>query len=347
MLIKKEKIPVKKIVTIGILPSFLKKIYYKLKGYKIGKNVSIGPGSVVIGDQVEIGEGSNIGFMTVVRAKNIKIGRFVKIGSMTMIDTERFEIDDDSRINEQVIIGGIKDPESGIKIGKRTIIMEYSFINPTKPIEIGDDTGIGGHCLLFTHGSWLPETEGFPVTFAPIKLGKRVWLPWRVFIMPGVSVGDNVVIGANSLVTKDLPANCLAAGSPAKIRFENYPPKLSDEKRSSIVVRIFDEFITFMKYNNFEVEKFLHENGFIIKIIKESKSYYIYYINNFPIRDLIFEKNSAIIIDNLTDNSNLVKIDANQMVIDFQKKTRIGSNHIGEEFLLYISRNGIRFDRLD
>jgi len=285
--------------------------------------------------------------MTVIRAKKIKIGRFVKIGSMTMIDTERFEIDDDSRINEQVIIGGIKDPESGIKIGKRTIIMEYSFINPTKPIEIGDDTGIGGHCLLFTHGSWSPEIDGFPVTFAPIKLGKRVWLPWRVFIMPGVTVGDNVVIGANSLVTKDVPANCLAAGSPAKIRVEDYPPKLSDEKRSSIVIRIFDEFMNFMKYINFGIEKLIHENGFTLKIIKESKTYYIYYINNPKIKDFIFEKNSAIIIDDPSNNYDFEKNAENQMIIDFHKKTRIGSTDIGEEFLLYISRNGIRFDRLD
>ena len=90
--------------------------------------------------------------MTVIRGRSIHIGRFVKIGSMTFIDTEKFFIDDDARINEQVIIGGIKNPDSYIKIGKRVIIMEYSFLNPTKPLITGDDTGIGGHCLLFTHG---------------------------------------------------------------------------------------------------------------------------------------------------------------------------------------------------
>ena len=171
MLIKKVKIPINQMVAIGFLPSVLKKCVYRLKGYKIGKNVSIGIGSVIIGKDVKIGNHSKIGFGTVVRARNINIGRFVTIGSMTMIDTEKIDIGDDTRINEQVIIGGLKNPDSYIQIGKRVIIMEMSFLNPTKPIIIGDDTGIGGHCLLFTHSSWLSQLEGYPVTFEPITLG--------------------------------------------------------------------------------------------------------------------------------------------------------------------------------
>ena len=82
MLIKKEKIPFKKIITIGLLPSFLKIFYYRLRGYKIAKNVSMSWGSVVIGDKVIIENDSKIGFLTVIRAKSNRIGRFVKIGSM-------------------------------------------------------------------------------------------------------------------------------------------------------------------------------------------------------------------------------------------------------------------------
>ena len=174
MLVKKKKIPFKYIILIGLLPSFLKKIIYRIKGYKIGKNVSFAIGSVNFGKNVKIGDNSSFGLVSVVRAKNIHIGRHVTIGALTMIDTEKFIIGDDSRINEKVIVGGIKTPESILEIGKRSIIMEYSFINPTKPIYIGDDTGIGGHCLLFTHGSWLSQLDGFPVTYAPIKLGNRV-----------------------------------------------------------------------------------------------------------------------------------------------------------------------------
>ena len=53
-------------------------------------------------------------------------------------------------------------PESSLHIGKNTIVMQYTFLNPTKPLTIGDGTGIGGHCLLFTHGSWQDQLKGYP-----------------------------------------------------------------------------------------------------------------------------------------------------------------------------------------
>jgi carbonic anhydrase/acetyltransferase-like protein (isoleucine patch superfamily) len=162
MIIKKTKIPFKAVASTGILPSFFKKLLYRARGYKIGKNVSIGLGSIIIGKNVVIEDGVKIGLASIIRANDITIERFVTIGSFTVIDTGKLKIGEDSRINELVIIGGMKTPQSSLDIGKRTIIMEYSFINTTMPIKIGDDTGIGGHCLLFTHGSWLNQLDGFP-----------------------------------------------------------------------------------------------------------------------------------------------------------------------------------------
>ena len=238
MLIKKSRLPIKEIILIGLFPSILKRFIYRLKGYKIGNKVRFGFGSIIQGKKVIIGDNSKFGFFTIVRGKEINIGRFVQIGAASIIDTPRIEIDDDAKINEQVYIGGLSTPNSLFKLGKRTIIMQMSFINPAEPIIIGDDTGIGGHCLLFTHGSWSSQLDGFPVTFSSITLGNNVWLPWRVFIMPGVKVGDNVVIGANSLVSMNLPSNCLAAGSPAKVIKENYPSALSNDTRQTIVKNI-------------------------------------------------------------------------------------------------------------
>ena len=341
MLIKRKKIPVRDIILIGLLPSFLKKIVYRIKGYKIGKNVSFGLGSVIIGNNVSIGDNSSFSFLSVIRGKDIEIGRFVRIGAITMIDTERIYIDDDARINENVVIGGIKTPESMIKIGKRVIIMEYSFINPTKPIIIGDDTGIGGHCLLFTHGSWLSQLDGFPVTFAPITLGKNVWLPWRVFIMPGVEVGNNVVIGANSLIAKSLPSNVLAAGSPAKIKIENYPPPINEETRASIFEEIVSDFINYMEYHDYEVMKNAFDEGFNISIRRGNKNHsIIYLVNNKLLKD---NANDNLLV---TDNEN-INGDTYKMIINLRTKSRSGTSNIGEEFTKFISRYGIRFDRLD
>jgi acetyltransferase-like isoleucine patch superfamily enzyme len=344
MLIKNVKIPFKTVVTIGILPSFLKKLIYRFRGYKIGKNVSIGPGSVIIGTKVTIGDNVKIGLVTIIRGEEIIIERFVTIGSFTVIDSGKIFIGEDSRINEQVIVGGMKTPSSGLKLGKRTIIMEYSFINTTLPIEIGNDTGIGGHCLLFTHGSWLNQLDGFPVTFAPIKLGNNVWLPWRVFIMPGVEVGDNVVIGANSLITKNLPSNVLAAGSPAKIIKENYPEKPDDKARYDIMTNIINEFVAYLTHHEY-TSIVTTEDGFTtLKISKGNRSYWIFYLRKNLKTFSIPGKDHLLILDYESLNEEFKNIN---MILDLRKKTRFGKTEIGEEFVKYVSRFGLRFNRLD
>ncbi|MCZ6594911.1 MAG: hypothetical protein O6943_08350 [Bacteroidetes bacterium] len=347
MLIRKKKIPVRELITVGILPSGLKKFIYRLKGYNIGKNVSLGFGSVIIGKDVTIQDNTSIGHMTVIRGRSIHIGRFVKIGSMTFIDTEKIFIDDDARINEQVIIGGIKNPDSYIKIGKRAIIMEYSFLNPTKPLIIGDDTGIGGHCLLFTHGSWLSQLDGYPVAFAPITLGKNVWLPWRVFIMPGVEIGDNVVIGANSLINKSLPANCLAAGTPAKVIKENFPERLPEEKRTSIIYGILDNFVEHLSHNDYNVEKTEIEKGVHLTIRNHETVHHLTYLTESCENGAISGTDNLYVID-YSENSEAGSLENGcKMKVNLRNKKRIGSSQVGEEFVTYISRYGVRFDRLD
>lgn len=349
MLFKQTKIPFKSVATIGILPSFLKKLFYKAKGYKIGKNVSIGIGSVVIGKNVVIEDGVKIGIATIVRAKDIKIERFVTIGSFTVIDTGKLRIGEDSRINEQVIIGGMKTPQSGLDLGKRTIIMEYSFINTTMPITIGDDSGIGGHCLLFTHGSWLNQLEGFPVAFAPITIGKSVWLPWRVFIMPGVTIGDKVVVGANSLVTKSVESNSLIAGSPAEVIKVNYPPPISEEKVLDVFNQFLSDFLGHLSYHGVIYSK--SENIGVLSINGNYKGKTFKLIINFN-ADFQFDirnQGDILIVTNICNQKekNQIMVGQNVMILDIANKTRLGKSDIGEEFARFVSRYGLRFCRLD
>ena len=107
---------------------------------------------------------------------------------MTVIDTERIEIGEDARINEQVYVGGMKTPSSALIVGKRAQSLCNSLISTRlylwKLAMIPVSEGIVS-CL---HGSWSSKLEGYPVTFAPIKLGNKVWLPWRVFVLPGVTI---------------------------------------------------------------------------------------------------------------------------------------------------------------
>jgi acetyltransferase-like isoleucine patch superfamily enzyme len=344
VLIKRERIPVLHIITIGFLPGFLKKIVYRIKGYKIAEGVKLSLGCVVIGKEVEIGKSSSVGFFTIVRARKIKIGRFVKIGAMSAIDTEHFSIDDDARINEQVYIGGTKTPESALIMGKRTIIMQASYINPTKPIIIGDDSGIGGHCLLFTHGSWNSQLEGYPVKFAPITIGKKVWLPWRVFVMPGVSIGDGVVIGADSMINKDIPAHSLAAGSPAKIIKENFPAPLNETERKKMITDIFSEFSDYLKHNEFKVEQHTSTNGFEISIKKDSTDAHLVFCDSLSETTKSKKNNSVLILNKQKLETN---INEYTMIVSLENNARTGTSPVGEELVTFLSRYGIRFNRLD
>jgi acetyltransferase-like isoleucine patch superfamily enzyme len=328
---------------IGFLPSFLKKFVNRAKGYKIANDVSLSFGCVIIGKDVEIGKKTSVGFFTIIRARKIKIARYVKIGSMSAIDTENIFIDDDARINEQVYIGGTKTPQSSLTMGKRTIIMQASYINPTMPITIGDDSGIGGHCLLFTHGSWNSVLQGYPVKFAPINIGKKVWLPWRVFIMPGVTIGDGVVVGADSMINKDVPANCLVAGSPAKIIKENFPIPLSEIEKKKITTDIFTEFVQHLNHNDFATEQKNIATGFEINIHDKNTSASILFCET--ITDVAQAKTSNSV---LVLNKGEAKLTSNYaMVISLDSTNRIGTSDVGEELVQFFSRYGVRFNRLD
>lgn len=210
-------VPILQMATIGILPSPFKKMYYRLRGAKIGKNVSLGLFSVIKADSIAIGDGTRIGPLTFIHCRELTLGKRVRINMMAAIDTGIVRIGDDSVVMEQVVVGGMLTPRSALIIGKRVKIFPYSFLNPTERITIEDEVGIGGANYLFTHGSWQPEMDGFPVAFGPITIRKGVWFPWRVFVMPNVTVGEYATIGAGSVLTKDVPERALAAGSPAKV----------------------------------------------------------------------------------------------------------------------------------
>ncbi len=344
MLIKRHRIPYLQIILIGLLPSYIKILFYRLSGYKIGKNVRISLGSVLIGRDVIVMDNVKIGFVSVLRGTNIRIERFVQIGSMVFIDCDKIRIGEDSRINEQVIIGGLKTLTSSIDIGERTIIMEYSFINPTLPIKIGDDTGIGGHCLIFTHGTWLNALDGFPYKYAPVTIGKNVWLAWRVFILPGVEIGDNVVIGANSLVRKSIPSNSLAAGELAKVIKSNYPIPLDEVKRKELIEQILNEFIEYLMQNGFDVEAKLNDSVRVLRTLKKKKQSILVFSNlDTSVTQNVIENDSVLIVDGESHISN----HSFKMILNLKTKTRIGTSKIGEEMAKYFSRYGIRFKRMD
>lgn len=86
-------------------------------------------------------------------------------------------------------------------------------------IYVGDKTMFGPNVTVATAAHpVLPELREKALQFnLPIHIGKNCWIGAGVIILPGVSIGDNSVIGAGSVVTKDLPPNCVAVGNPCRV----------------------------------------------------------------------------------------------------------------------------------
>ncbi len=86
-------------------------------------------------------------------------------------------------------------------------------------IYVGDYTMLAPNVVLATAGHpILPELREKAYQFnMPVHIGKNCWLGAGVVVLPGVTIGDNTVVGAGSVVTKDLPANVVAVGNPCKV----------------------------------------------------------------------------------------------------------------------------------
>lgn len=97
-----------------------------------------------------------------------------------------------------------------LSLGKYTDIGSFTYINARYVVVIEDEVQIGSHCSIYSH-STIDEKKGKVV----IKKGAKVGT--HSTIMPGVTIGENAVVGAYSFVKNDVPADSLALGIPVKI----------------------------------------------------------------------------------------------------------------------------------
>lgn len=241
----KSRIPVRAILTEGALPASVQRRVYRRRGWKIAGDVEFAPGAIIDAETVEIAAGASLGLGTVVRGRHVRIGRRAQIGSFCFFEGKDITIGDDAVFREQTFVGGPLFPDSLLEVGKRVRVYQTCFLNPSKPLRIGDDTGVGGRSSIFTHGSWQSAFEGYPVTFEPVTIGRNVYLPWHVFILPGVEIGDDVTLGAGSVVNRSIPAGVLAAGVPCKVLRgpEAWPRPMEPDARWGLARNVWAQFL--------------------------------------------------------------------------------------------------------
>lgn len=122
--------------------------------------------------------------------------------------------------------GVVQKPD--IRIGDRFTTSGYLHLSAIGSVTIGDDCLLGSNIYIgdHAHGSYSGQAQSTPSSpprarplsaAGAIAIGDRVWLGDNVVILGGVTIGDGAVIGANSVVTRDVPAATIAAGAPAAI----------------------------------------------------------------------------------------------------------------------------------
>lgn len=107
----------------------------------------------------------------------------------------------------------------GVKMGKGCLIYgSTSFRSEPYLITMGDHVCVTGASFITHDGGLFTLRDKFPdgEYFRPIKIKNNVFIGSGSIIMLGVTIGDNVVVGAGAVVTKDIPSNCVAAGVPAR-----------------------------------------------------------------------------------------------------------------------------------
>lgn len=169
--------------------TFFELIYLKLIGVELGSNCQFrGWSSFSMVNDTTVKINRNCRFISTTTSNRIGINHKCMIS--TLQKGAFLEIGSDSGF-------------SGVSIG--------CF----KKIIIGKNVKVGANVLI-TDGDWHLDDARVSDP-KPIFIGDNVWLGYGVVVMKGVTIGDNTVIGINSVVTKDIPSNVVAAGNPCKV----------------------------------------------------------------------------------------------------------------------------------
>jgi maltose O-acetyltransferase len=130
------------------------------------------------------------------------------------------------RIGDRVqLVGTVASLELGcvqgatLQIGSRTFVNYGTSIAAHESVRIGPDCLIGTYCVIIDneYHRLEPHRRLERPTSRPVVIEANVWLGARVIVLPGVTIGAGSAVGAGSVVTGDIPGNCVAVGTPARV----------------------------------------------------------------------------------------------------------------------------------
>ena len=265
---------------------------------------------------------------------NVVIGKNTTIKEQTIINAfQLVSIGDHVIIDRDVFVGGMQSEKSAIQVGNESVILFRSYLNTTRRIILGDNVGIGGYCLIFTHSAWQNVLEGNPYKFADVEIKDNSWLPWNVTVLPGVTIEKDATIGSGSTVTRSIPQSVFAAGIPAKIIRQKNLGQLSLEDRKIILQDILKDFYQYAaNFLKLEDLKFSQEGDWTIEY-KNTRLIYTLDFKHFGLNDTILSFN---IPDWIKKQNMWIELDS--------KRSNSFDNDLASYFISFVRRYGIKIN---
>lgn len=171
-----------------------------------------------------------------------KTKKYLKLKIKTIMNFGLSYLPDFAKCGENVVIvsGFEANRPDRIFLGSHIYIGPYAKFNSVGGIRIQSGVIIGPYCHIYTaNHKYDGDIKTLPFDereyLKPVEIQKYVWIGGDVIILPGVTIGEGSVIGAGSIVTKDIPPLAIAVGSPAKvIKYRNKEEyeKLSNENKA-------------------------------------------------------------------------------------------------------------------
>jgi len=201
--------------SVQLLKIIIAKGLQCLRGFRLKLFLKKSSGLIFLGRHTKISFKQKIQV-----GKTFQVGDFVEIHALSR---SGIKIGDNVTIHNKSIIdctGVISNLGEGLIIGNNVGIAQNAFIQVRGKVVIGNDVIIGPNVSIFSENHNFDQLE-IPiskqgVSRKGVNIGNGVWLATKVVILDGVTIGENSIVAAGSIVNKDIPANSIYGGIPAK-----------------------------------------------------------------------------------------------------------------------------------
>ncbi len=160
------------------------------------------------------------------RARCARLGKRIQMEVVPSFNGPiKVYIGDDVRLSGHLTFSGARifpDPE--IRIGDRTFIGHGTTFSVAKSVTVGSDVLIAGGCWILDYSGHplrpdlrIAGQQVDPADVRPVRIGDKAWLGKNVIVLPGVTIGEGAVIGAATVVTRDVPPGGICVGNPGRL----------------------------------------------------------------------------------------------------------------------------------